>query len=127
MISYVREIPEAGSHPRCENSLCQIRNNDDTWTWCYLDVREALAKAKELLMRLEPDERLVVGTAYCGQNLRTGEILELVPSEDDLEIGGVKYGDYKEDLLRIEPADFSSWPEGTPEHIFGDVRRKEAG
>ena len=40
-------------------------------------------------MKLEPDERLVVGTAYCGQNLRTGEILELVPSEDDLEIGGV--------------------------------------
>ena len=46
-------------------------------------------------MKLEPDERLVVGTAYCGQNLRTGEILELVPSEDNLEIGGVKYGDYK--------------------------------
>ena len=45
-------------------------------------------------MKLEPDEKLVVGTAYCGQNLSTGEILELVPSEDDLEIGGVKYGDY---------------------------------
>ena len=85
------------------------------------DVREALTKAKELLMKLEPEERFVVGTAYCGQNLRTGEILELVPSEDDLEIGGVKHGDYKEELLRIEPADFSSWPEGTPEHIFGDV------
>ena len=84
-------------------------------------MREALTKAKELLMKLEPDERLVVGTAYCGQNLRTGEILELVPAEDYLEIGGVKYGDYKEELLRIEPADFSSWPEGTPEHIFGDV------
>ena len=40
-------------------------------------------------MKLEPDERLVVGTAYCGQNLRTGEILELVPAEDYLEIGGV--------------------------------------
>lgn len=78
-------------------------------------------KAKELLMKLEPDERLVVGTAYCGQNLGTGEILELVPAEDDLEIGGVKYGDYKEDLLRIEPTGFSIWPEGTPEHIFGDV------
>ena len=59
--------------------------------------------------------------AYCSQNLKTGELLELVPSEDDLEIGGVKYGDYKEELLRIEPADFSSWPEGTLEHIFGDV------
>ena len=34
-------------------------------------------KSKELLMKLEPNERLVVGTAYCGQNLRTGEILEL--------------------------------------------------
>ena len=30
-----------------------------------------------------------VGTAYCGQNLRVGEILELVPAEDYLEIGGV--------------------------------------
>lgn len=47
---------------------------------CYLDVREALTNAKELLMKQEPDERLVVGTAYCGQNLRTGEMLELVPS-----------------------------------------------
>ena len=41
--------------------------------------------------------------------------------EDDFEIGGVMYGDYKEELLRIEPADFSSWPDGTPEHIFGDI------
>ena len=64
-------------------------NNDDTWTWCYFDVREALTKAKELLMEFEPYERLVVGTAYCGQNLRTGEILELVPSEDDLDIRGI--------------------------------------
>ena len=84
-------------------------------------MREALTKAKELLMKLEPEERFVVGTAYCGQNLRTGEILELVPSEDDLEIGGVKHGDYKEELLRIVPADFRSWPDGTHEHIFGDV------
>ena len=52
-------------------------------------MREALTKAKELLMKLEPDERLVIGTAYCGQNLRTGEILELVPSEDDLDIRGI--------------------------------------
>ena len=87
----------------------------------YSNVRKVLTKAKELLMKPEPDERLVFGTAYCGQNLRTGEILELVPAEDYLEIGGVKYGDCKEELLRIEPADFSSWPEGTPEHIFGDV------
>ena len=58
-------------------------------------MREALTKAEELLMDLSPDERLVIGTAYCGQNLGTGEILELVPSEDDLEIGGVKYGDYQ--------------------------------
>ena len=99
----------------------EFGNNDDHWIWCYLDVREVLTKAKELLMKLEPDERLVVGTAYCGQNLRPGEILGFVLSEDDLEIGGVKYGDYKEELLRIEPADFSCWPEGTPEHIFGDV------
>ena len=46
-------------------------------------------------MKLEPDERLVIGTAYCGQNLRTGEILELVPAEDYLEIGGVKCGTTK--------------------------------
>ena len=91
-------------HIRVVKAVCvEFGNNDDTWTWCYLDVREALTKAKELLMKLEPDERLVVGTAYCGQNLRTGEILELVPAEDYLEIGGVKYGDYKEELLRIEP------------------------
>ena len=96
--------------------MCEKR-----WRKLRILLREALAKAKDLIMKLEPDERLIVGTAYCGQNLRTGEILELVPSEDDLEIGGVKYGDYKEELLRIEPAVFSSWPEGTPEHIFGDV------
>ena len=75
---------------RVVKAVCvEFGNNDDTWTWCYLDVREALTKAKELLMKLEPDERLVVGTAYCGQNLRVGEILELVPAEDYLEIGGV--------------------------------------
>ncbi len=61
----------------------EFRNNDDTWTWCYLGVREALMKVKELLMKLEPDERLVVGTAYCGQNLRTGELLELFSAEDE--------------------------------------------
>ena len=52
-------------------------------------MREALTKAKELLIKLEPDERLVVGTAYCGQNLRTGEILELVASEEELDIRGI--------------------------------------
>ena len=83
-------------HIRVVKAVCvEFGNNDDTWTWCYLDVREALTKAKELLMKLEPDERLVVGTAYCGQNLRTGEILELVPAEDYLEIGGVKCGTTK--------------------------------
>ena len=77
-------------HIRVVKAVCaEFGNNDDTWTWCYLDVREALAKAKDLLMKLEPDERLVIGTAYCGQNLRTGEILELVPSEDDLYIRGI--------------------------------------
>ena len=49
--------------------------------------------------------------------LRIGEILERAPAEGNL----VKYEDYKEELLRIEPADFSSWLEGTPEHTFGDV------
>ena len=28
-------------------------------TWCYLDVREALAKAKELLLKLEQERHLV--------------------------------------------------------------------
>ena len=83
-------------HIRVVKAVCvEFGNNDDTWTWCYLDVREALTKAKELLLKPELGERLVVGTAYCGRNLRTGEILELVPSEDDLEIGGVKYGTTK--------------------------------
>ena len=40
-----------------------------------ISMCEALTKAREILMKLEPDERLVIGTAYCGQNLRTGEIL----------------------------------------------------
>ena len=31
-------------------------------------------------MKQEPDEGLAVGITYCGQNQRTGEILELVPS-----------------------------------------------
>ena len=48
---------------RVVKAVCvEFGNNDDTWTWCYLDVREALTKAK---------------------------ILELVPAEDYLEIGGV--------------------------------------
>ena len=38
----------------------ELENKDAPWTLCYLDVREALTKAKELLMELEPDERLVV-------------------------------------------------------------------
>lgn len=72
------------------NAVCvEFGNNDDTWTWCYPDVRNALTKAKELLMKQEPDERLVVGTAYCGQNLRIEEILKLVPSEDYLDIRGI--------------------------------------
>ena len=109
-------------HIRIVKAVCvEFSNNDNTWVWCYLDVREALAKAKELLMKLEPDERLVVGTAYCGQFRKSGKLFELVPTEDDFEIGGVRYGDYKEELLRIEPADFSCWPDGTPEHIFGDI------
>ena len=72
-------------------------------------------------MKLEPDARLVVGTAYCGQFRKTGELFELVLTEDDFIIGGVKYGDYKEDLLRVGPAPFDSWPDGTPEHLFGDI------
>ena len=72
-------------------------------------------------MQPEPDERLVVGTACRSQFRKSGKLFELVPTEDDLEIGGVRYGDYKENLLRIEPADFSSWPDGTPEHIFGGI------
>lgn len=40
-------------------------------------------------MKLEPDERLVVGIAYYGQNLRTGELFGFVPSEDDLDIRGI--------------------------------------
>ena len=55
-------------HIRVVKAVCvEFGNNDDTWTWCYLDVREALTKAKELLMKLEPDDRLVIGTAYCGR------------------------------------------------------------
>ena len=91
VVFYVREITETGSIHIVRAVCVEFGNNDDTWTWCYLDVSEALTKAKELLMKLEPDERLVVGTAYCGQNLRTGEILELVPAEDYLEIGGVSF------------------------------------
>ena len=42
-------------HIRVVKAVCvEFGNNDDTWTWCYLDVREALAKAKELLMKIEP-------------------------------------------------------------------------
>ena len=37
---------------------------------------------------------------------RIGEILELASAEGYLGIGGVKYGDCKEELLRIEPVDF---------------------
>ena len=40
--------------------------------------------------------------------LATCGVYELVRAEDYLEIGGVKYEDCKEELLRIEPADFRS-------------------
>ena len=47
-------------HIRIVKAICvEYGNNDDTWTWCHLDVREALTKAKELLMKLEHDERLL--------------------------------------------------------------------
>ena len=49
-------------------------------------------------MKLKPYERLVVGTAYCGQNMRTGEILELVASEVELDIRGIGYPDSCTDL-----------------------------
>ena len=53
-------------------------------------------------MKIEPRERLIIGIVYCGQNLKTDMLLELVPEEDDLEIGGVKYGEYKTALFRLE-------------------------
>ena len=37
----------------------ELGNNDDFWAWCYFDVREALTKAKDLLMRLEQEKHLV--------------------------------------------------------------------
>ena len=85
------------------------------------DIREALIKTKELLMKIDPGERFVASTTCCGQNLRKGKILEIAPADDYLEIRGIKYGDYKEELLRIEPAAFCYWPGGIPAHIFGDV------
>lgn len=98
-------------------------NADDNWVWYFLDIREALQKAKELLMKIEPDERLIIGTLYCGHDKKTGKLFELVPSEDDLEIGGVKYCEFKDILVEVHPASFDDLPEGTPEHIFGDCRR----
>ena len=48
-------------HIRVVKAVCvEFGSNDDTWTWCYLDVREALAKAKELLMKLEQENILFV-------------------------------------------------------------------
>ena len=33
---------------RVVKAVCvEFGNNDDTWTWCYLDVREALTKAED--------------------------------------------------------------------------------
>ncbi len=41
-------------HIRVVKAVCvEFGNNFDTWTWIYLDVYEALMKAKELLMRLD--------------------------------------------------------------------------
>ena len=78
-------------HIRVVKAVCvEFGNNDETWTWFYLDVKETLKKAKELLMKLESDERIIIGTTYCGQKLESKELLELVPSEDDFIIGGVK-------------------------------------
>ncbi len=52
-------------HIRVVKAVCvEYGNNDDTWKWRYPNVREALTKAKELLMKLEPDERLVVEADY---------------------------------------------------------------
>ena len=37
---------------RVVKAVCvEFGNNDDTWTWCYLDVREALTKANWSRMR----------------------------------------------------------------------------
>ena len=36
---------------RVVKAVCvEFGNNDDTWTWCYLDVREALTKANSETM-----------------------------------------------------------------------------
>ena len=33
-------------HIRIVKAVCvEFGNNDNTWVWCYLDVKEALAKA----------------------------------------------------------------------------------
>lgn len=44
-------------HIRVVNVVCvEYGNNDESLVWFYLDVREALIKAKEMLMKLESGE-----------------------------------------------------------------------
>lgn len=64
-------------------------NIHNTWSWIFLDIREALAKVKEFLAKVEPGKRLSAGTQYCGQIASSGGLLELIPTEDEFELGGV--------------------------------------
>lgn len=54
-------------HIRVVNVVCvEYGNNDESLVWFYLDVREALIKAKEMLMKLESGEWLIVGITIDG-------------------------------------------------------------
>lgn len=105
---------------RVVKAICIVYGNiHNSWTWCFVDIKDALKKASKIIRRLEPDDRLSIGIKYCGQNIKTGEVLELIPRDDNVKINGVEYGDFETLLFEAEIAPFEDWPDGTPEHIFG--------
>ena len=93
---------------------------DNTWIWCYQNIREALKQAKNILMKMGAGEHLVVGMSYCDQT-PTGEIMPLLPDDSDLVIGDKVYSEYDPVVLDIETAQLCDWPFGTPNRIFGDI------
>lgn len=76
-------------HIRIVNAVCvDYGNIHNTWSWIFLDIRDALDKVKELLVKLELGERLSAEPQYCGQIASSVELLELIPTEDEFELGG---------------------------------------
>ena len=112
-------IPE---HISIVKGFCvEYGTRDNTWTWCYASISEALEKVKAVMKDFAAGDKLRIGVKPCGRNPNTGEVLELVPEDENLRIGGMRYTDYEKVLLTFRSSDMLEWPDDTPESLFGNL------